>query len=131
MKGLLIEISTNSSIPIYKQLRDQIILGIAKGELQPEEQLPSVRQLSDEIGVNTMTISKAYNLMKEEGYLITDRRLGTKVAPFANKKSQLPEVLHEQLELLLAEANIQQVSNLNIMKEIQDILSQFRKDDWS
>lgn len=126
---MLIEISTSSSVPIYLQLRNQIIVGIAKGELKPEEHLPSVRQLSDEIGINTMTISKAYNMLKEEGYLITDRRLGTKVAPFAAHKENLPDILHEQLELLLAETVIQQFSEEEILQEVLKILAQFRKDD--
>lgn len=74
------EIKPQSNTPIYQQLRDQIILGIATGELAVGELLPSVRQLAEEIGINTMTISKAYNSLKEDGLLITDRRKGTAVA---------------------------------------------------
>ena len=64
---MIFDIQTQSNQPIYQQLREQIIVGIAKGDLSAGELLPSVRQLAEEIGINTMTISKAYNSLKEEG----------------------------------------------------------------
>ena len=78
---MILEIDPHSEEPIYLQLRKQIIIGIARGELKPNEQLPTVRQFADELGVNTMTVSKGYQQLREEGYLITDRRKGTLVAP--------------------------------------------------
>ena len=85
---MLLEINTRSEIPIYQQLSEQIIMGIATGELALGESLPTVRQLADELGVNTMTISKSYNQLKEAGYLITDRRKGTIVTR--------PDAYHEK-----------------------------------
>ncbi|MGO3750860.1 GntR family transcriptional regulator, partial [Vagococcus salmoninarum] len=41
-----------SDLPIYQQIRNQIILALATGQLKPGESLPSVRQLADDIGVN-------------------------------------------------------------------------------
>ncbi|MGE9641511.1 GntR family transcriptional regulator, partial [Escherichia coli] len=67
---MLLEIDEQSEQPIYQQLIDQIIVGIAKGELAPNESLPSIRQLADEIGVNMMTVSKAYNKLKQSGYIV-------------------------------------------------------------
>ncbi|MHC5248370.1 GntR family transcriptional regulator [Enterococcus sp. LJL90] len=122
---MLFEISTTSDIPIYKQVRDQIIIGIAKGQLKPDEQLPSVRQLADEIGVNNMTISKAYNQLKDEGFLITDRRLGTKVAPFKPQPGPLPPDLFFQLTLILAEIRLHAVNTEQIEKSVQQILTDF------
>lgn len=118
---MILEIDTLSAVPIYQQLRDQVILGIAKQELLPGESLPTVRQLADELGVNTMTISKAYNLLKDEGYLITDRRKGSLV--------RLPEPFHEQeiqasrqaLALLLAEAKLHGTTRDMLLETVQDI----------
>lgn len=76
---MVISINELSSIPIYMQIRDQIIMGISDGRLREGEQLPTVRSLSLSIGVNTMTVSKAYQLLKQEGYIVTDRRNGAKV----------------------------------------------------
>ena len=78
---MLLHLDFGSDIPIYQQIRDQIVVGIAGGQLRPGERLPTVRALAEESGVNTMTVSKAYQLLKQEGYLQTDRRSGTVVCP--------------------------------------------------
>ncbi len=61
---MVICIDEVSEIPIYKQIRNQIVLGISDGRLQPGEQLPTVRALAEEIGINSMTVNKAYALFK-------------------------------------------------------------------
>ena len=66
---MVICIDEVSEIPIYKQIRNQIVLGISDGRLQPGEQLPTVRALAEEIGINSMTVNKAYALLKQEGYI--------------------------------------------------------------
>ena len=76
---MLLHLEFDSDIPIYQQIRDQIVVGIADGRLRPGQQLPTVRALAAEAGVNMMTVSKAYQLLKQEGYLQTDRRSGTVV----------------------------------------------------
>ena len=65
---MIIELDMNSSTPIYVQLRNQIVMGIGRGELKLGESLPTVRQLAQDIGVNTMTVNKAYQILKTEGY---------------------------------------------------------------
>ena len=61
-----------SETPLYMQLRNQVVLSISKGELKAGDKLPTIRALSDESGINMMTISKAYQLLKSEGYVTTD-----------------------------------------------------------
>ena len=77
---MIIRIDEYSDVPIYMQIRNQIVMGISSGELKPGEQLPTVRALALEIGINTMTVSKTYQLLKQEGYIQTDRRSGATVA---------------------------------------------------
>ncbi len=77
---MLLRLNFADEVPIYQQIRNQIIHGIAAGDLPPGTQLPTIRALAEECGVNMMTISKAYSLLKQEGYLQTDRRAGTVVA---------------------------------------------------
>ena len=73
---MLITLNTKSAIPIYVQLRNQIVTGIGKGALKAGENLPTVRQMASDIGVNTMTVNKAYQILKAEGFIEIDRRLG-------------------------------------------------------
>ena len=71
---MLITIDVHSGVPAYRQLVDQIRLQVAGGRLQPGDEIPSTRALSAELGLNPMTISRAYALLEEEGIL--DRRPG-------------------------------------------------------
>lgn len=123
---MILEIDPHSDEPIYLQLRKQIIIGIAHGELKPGEQLPTVRQFADELGVNTMTVSKGYQQLREEGYLITDRRKGTLVAPLpvSSKKTSV-----ENLTLLLAELYLSEPNEKAVQEKVQKILTSFGKDD--
>ena len=105
---MIIKINTLSQIPLYLQLRNQIVKGIGKGELTEGESLPTVRQMAADLGINTMTVSKAYQLLKNEGFLYTDRRLGSIVHIPENEEpsSLFQEKLEDELELLSAEARI-------------------------
>ena len=76
---MVIAINEYSDVPIYLQIRNQIVIGISDGKLKPGEQLPTVRRLAEEIGINSMTVNKAYQMLKQEGYIYTDRRNGAKV----------------------------------------------------
>ena len=78
---MILNFDFSSSVPLYMQLRNQIVIGIAEGKLVPGEKLPTIRALAEESGINMMTVSKAYQLLKQEGYIHTDRRSGAVVAP--------------------------------------------------
>ena len=52
--------------PIYEQLTANITELALSGELQPDEQLPSVRQLASQLGINPNTISKAYSELERQ-----------------------------------------------------------------
>jgi GntR family transcriptional regulator len=71
---MILRIDPSLEQPIYAQLRDQIVLGIAGGQFEPGEQLPSVRRLAADLGINPHTVNKTYQILGDEGYLLTDRR---------------------------------------------------------
>ena len=76
-------------------------------EFEPGESLPTVRQMVTDLGINTMTVSKAYQLLKTEGFLETDRRKGTTICyptSSAPQDNRFDEKLADELELLSAEA---------------------------
>ena len=74
---MLIVIDANNGVPIYRQIVEQLRLQAASGRIPPGADLPSTRALSQELGINPMTISKAYVLLEEEG--IVTRRPGLPV----------------------------------------------------
>ena len=63
---MILKLDMNSTVPIYVQLRNQIVMGIGHGELKEGERLPTVRQLASDAGVNTMTVNKMYQRVIEE-----------------------------------------------------------------
>lgn len=107
---MVIAINEYSDVPIYLQIRDQIVLGISDGRLAPGEQLPTVRGLADEMGVNSMTVNKAYQMLKQEGYIYTDRRNGAKVREHLEFSKELPREAKENLQKVISEARIRGIS---------------------
>jgi len=89
---MIIRIDEYSDVPIYMQIRNQIVMGISSGELKAGEQLPTVRALALEIGINTMTVSKTYQMLKNEGYIMTDRKNGARVR---ENKTELRRIVSE------------------------------------
>ena len=100
---MLIKLDFESETPIYQQLKNKIVLGIAKKELEAGESLPSVRQLGSDLGVNLHTVRKAYNQLKAEGFVHVNRRKGAVVAklPTVMDDNQ-KELIDEQLNIILA-----------------------------
>ena len=107
---MVILLNDASDVPVYQQIRNQIVIGISDGLLLPGERLPTVRALAEEIGINSMTVNKAYQLLKQEGYIITDRRNGAIVQCASGKKKAVERKVGKELELLAAEAKIAGIS---------------------
>ena len=74
-------ISNSSSMPIYEQIKKQIIDQIIDGSLNENDMLPSIRSLSKDIKISVMTIKKAYDELEAEGYIISRQGKGSYVAP--------------------------------------------------
>lgn len=102
---MILNLDFNSDVPIYTQIKEQIIKSIARGDLKINESLPSVRNMAEEIGVNLHTVNKSYNLLKDEGYINIDRRKGAVVNTLPlPKKDENTEKIKSMLELLTAES---------------------------
>ena len=118
---MIIRIDELSNVPIYQQIRNQIVMGISGGELKAGEQLPTVRALAMEIGINTMTVSKAYQILKSEGYIMTDRKNGARVRTEIRKEGTLSDANIMELKRIVSEARIAGISR----KELISIIEEF------
>ena len=126
---MIIKIFLESDIPIYRQIRNAVIEGIALGDLKSGEGLPSVRQLSSELGINLHTVNKAYTLLKQDGFITIHRQKGVVVNQRTEMK--LPQWQHDQLsqELkpLIAEAFCRGLALEEINKICKKIYTQFKE----
>ena len=95
----MIQINTHNGMPIYRQIIEQIRREILSGGLAAGERLTSVRELSADLRVNPMTVSKAYSMMESEGILERRRGIGLFVAEMArtDRKQHRLELLTSTL----------------------------------
>ncbi len=113
---MLLKLDFDSEIPIYQQIRNQIVMGIAAGRLAPGERLPATRALAEDLGVNTMTVSKAYQQLRQEGYVASDRRTGVVVRQREGEPSPVPKETVEGLRLRLCELRLAGLGRAEILR---------------
>ena len=77
---LEISITTGSTVPIYRQIVDQVCRAIATGQLVPGEQVPSVRVLAEQLVINPNTVARTYADLIREGVLEAQKGKGVFVA---------------------------------------------------
>lgn len=107
-------ISNSSSMPIYEQIKNQIISQIMSEELKEGDTIPSIRNLAQDIKISVMTIKKAYDELENEGYINSVQGKGTYIAP------KNTELIREQANKEIEEhiSKIIEISNkFNINKE--------------
>lgn len=96
-------IDTKSGIPIYRQIIEQIKFAIARGDMVPGRQLPTVRQLAVDLAINPNTVIRAYRELEIEGVLETQQGSGTFVGrdkpeiDKIEKQRMLDQILTEML----------------------------------
>ena len=87
-QALMIQVATGDPRPIGRQIVDAVRMKIATGELAPGDQLPSVRGLAQQLGINPNTVAKAYAELTAEGWLESRQGLGLFVAPPRQRLSE-------------------------------------------
>ncbi len=128
---MVIRLDMSSDTPIYVQLRNQIVMGIGRGELGAGERLPTVRQLAADTGINTMTVNKAYQLLKSEGFIEIDRRHGAMVRNAQDHIEAYRERLESELELLSAEARVRGMEKPEFLEMCERIFLRFLPGEFS
>ncbi|MDU1412480.1 MAG: GntR family transcriptional regulator [Clostridium sp.] len=127
---MILKIDFDSQIPIYIQIKNQVIEGIAKGTIENGEELPSVRGLAEDIGVNMHTVNKAYTLLKDDGYLKIDRRKGAFISvDLKSSMDKFKEEFNYNLEYYMAECFNRGIEVNEVKGEIDRIFGQFNLED--
>jgi DNA-binding transcriptional regulator YhcF (GntR family) len=107
---MLLSIEPDGPVPIYQQIRDRIIEAIAGGAQPAGSGLPSVRQLAVDLGINFHTVSKSYDILRQEGLLRIGRKSGAVVRRDPSSGPPDPGWIPDwesRLRTLLAEAAAQ------------------------
>lgn len=106
MKGgrvqrMKIQVDLTDHVPIYIQLMNQVKHMIATGELQPGDQLPTVRQLAADLRVNFNTVARAYRLLDEENIISTQHGRGTYILEPASEDREKEMRRNSLLRLII------------------------------
>ena len=124
---MILEIDFNSDEAIYMQITNQIIMGIAKRQICDGDQMPSIRNMADEIGINMHTVNKAYTVLRQAGYVKLDRRRGAIVSVDVDKIEAIEEIRRE-LSVTLAKAGCMHISKEEIHELVDEIYNKHLSD---
>jgi GntR family transcriptional regulator len=84
----VIRIDATSFVPIYEQIKQEIVRLVATGRLEVGEPLPSIRDLAAEIIVNPNTVARAYRELEQGGVVSTQKGRGSFIAPQARPDAE-------------------------------------------
>jgi GntR family transcriptional regulator len=123
-----LNISPTDGVPIYLQIVNQIKYLVASGRLAPEDELPPIRTLAEQLVVNPNTVARAYRELEQAGIVYKRRTAGTYVSgtgsPLA-RQEQL-RILAQRADALLVEARqmgFETEEVIDLIRERQDALS--------
>lgn len=115
----MIAINYRDTRPIYEQLKDAIRTRIVQHLIEPDEKLPSVREMATSLSINPNTIQRAYKDLETEGYIYTVVGKGTFASSSrSNMNPRLAELL-EQITPIIRELLYLGMSAEEILQFIQ------------
>ena len=110
---ILINLDYQSRTPIYEQIVSNIEKYVALGVLKPNEQIPSIRELASNLGINPNTVKKAYDILEHKKVITSFSTKGTFIS------SKTDEVLEnrKQEEIKKLEQVINSLQSLGMSKK--------------
>lgn len=101
-----LHLSTSDGVPIYLQIVNQVKYLVASGRLTPDEELPPIRTLAEQLLINPNTVARAYRELELAGVVTKRRTTGTYVSAAGSPlaKRQRIKILTQRVDALLAEA---------------------------
>jgi len=99
---LRIQLDLRSGVPVYRQIMDQVLGGVASGRLTSGDQLPTVRQLAVDLSINPNTVIRAYRELEIRGFLDTQQGSGTFISE--QRVEQDDEERVRKLDLIVSDA---------------------------
>jgi GntR family transcriptional regulator len=118
-----------SGVPVYRQIIDQVLGGMAAGTLAPGTQLPTVRQVAVDLSINPNTVVRAYRELEIRGVLETQQGTGTFIS---RQKVQRSEVerrrqLNQIVSEFVSRAGAVGFTVEELMEQLKDVTTDTRK----
>lgn len=116
-----------ADIPIYEQISNQIVEGIARGLIQPGQTLPSVRAFASDLGVNMHTVNKSYHLLEKKGIIKIVPKSGAIISSPQDFNESSFTRLKDEYKPLIAESLVVGLSNEQIQELVASIINDLKK----
>ena len=122
----MLTIDYRSRVPIYEQIKNQILELIMVGALKPHDQLPSIRSLAQTLKLNVNTVKRAFSDLEAANVVYTVMGKGSFVSEQAQDNSILKEKARTEIETALKNVR----SNGLSKEEIQTIINEIFAKEW-
>lgn len=117
----MIIVNLHSQIPIYEQIKEQIISLIQKGAYGPHDQLPSIRSLAQQLGLNVNTIKRAFNELEADGIVYSLPGRGNFVCEGAVENRKVKDDSLRELEAQIVSSKLRGVEKREIISLVEKI----------
>ena len=117
-------VDTNSSVPLFAQLVEQIKQAVQAEAVAPGDALPSIGQLATDLQVNSKTVAKAYSLLERDSVIQTKGYRGTFIHPDAkaNSSVDLSDWVRAQLKQAIVTLKAADVTDSEIRIAFADVM---------
>lgn len=124
--SVAIAVDPHAELAPYLQIEEQIRAAAQRGDLAPEAPLPTVRQLADDLNVAPNTVARAYADLAADGWIVSDGRRGTRIAPRVptHDKRVRAQVLRDAVQRTLSSLMARGYEQAEIYAEVRRILQQ-------
>ena len=112
-----------SRLPIYEQLYKSIIKMASLGVMEPNEKLPSVRVLGQQLGVNPNTVQKAYQMLERDQIIYSIPGKGSFISPDLSSVDVKKSEALEKVALAVKEAIDHGVEKYELLQYIEQLLT--------
>lgn len=123
-----IQLDEKSDVQLYRQLANQIIMCIARGELKIGDALPSVRTIAHDLNINVNTVSKSYHELADRGVIELKQKAKAEIIIAHNFENSM-EQLEEAMKPILAQAFANGIDKQTIEKTTKKMMKKWKLKD--
>lgn len=124
---MILRVEQDSDIPIYTQVTNQIIEGIASGKLQYGQSLPSVRAFAADLGVNMHTVNKSYHELERRGIIQIVPKSGAVILTPNEIDKGMKERVKEEVKPHIAEAIVLGMDENEVLNLVRSLYEEIKK----
>lgn len=125
----MFQLNYRDSRPIYEQIKEQLRKLIVGHIIQPDEKLPSIREVATSLAINPNTIQRAYRELENEGYIYTITGKGSFAAPRQDIDLKREKEILTNFDSIVTELSYLGYTEETLNERIKDIINKEKKND--